>query len=185
MSDLARLQAEISELRAQVQELKSQTPSPNRLSLIVFSGSYDRMLSSFILATGAAAQGMEVEMFFTFWGTSALRDPHKSPSRNGFIEKMMGFMMPQGIESLPLSQFNFLGAGPAIIRRLLGKNGTPSLSQMFKDAQELGVKITICEMSMSLLGIQREEITKIENLEYVGVATFLERSTKGTLTLFI
>ncbi|TFH42445.1 MAG: hypothetical protein E4G96_03435, partial [Chrysiogenales bacterium] len=41
----------------------------NKLSMVVFSGDMDKLLAAFIIATGAAAMGMEVVMFFTFWGT--------------------------------------------------------------------------------------------------------------------
>src|SRR6187399_1930287 len=81
---LERLESELSSLRQALASLGASESSANalvrpgsgqedRLSLIVFSGSLDRLIAAFVLATGAAAMGMQVSMFFTFWGTAALR----------------------------------------------------------------------------------------------------------------
>lgn len=62
----------IRELTGRIEALEKAAPL-DKLSMIVFSGSLDKMIAAFIIATGAAAMGSEVSMFFTFWGTAALR----------------------------------------------------------------------------------------------------------------
>jgi len=71
--DLAK---QVEELKRQVEKMKPG--AEDRISLIVFSGDLDKVLSAFIIATGAVAMGMEAVMFFTFWGTPVLRDPKKT-----------------------------------------------------------------------------------------------------------
>ena len=79
--NLEAVQAQIVELKQQL-EAVSQRTAENKLSMIVFSGDLDKVLAAFIIATGAVAMGMEVVMFFTFWGTPVLRDK-KSGGRQG------------------------------------------------------------------------------------------------------
>ena len=77
--DMQNLETQFEELKSQVEALSNKTAA-NKLSMIVFSGELDKVLASFIIATGAVAMGMEVVMFFTFWGTPVLRDKKKNVS---------------------------------------------------------------------------------------------------------
>ena len=47
----------------------------NKLSMVVLSGDLDKVFAALIIATGAAASGMEVTMFYTFWGLKAIQNP--------------------------------------------------------------------------------------------------------------
>jgi peroxiredoxin family protein len=176
----AELREQLSALEARVDQAKQL----DRLSLIVFSGSLDRMIAAFVLATGAASSGMEVNLFFTFWGTSALRRENVS-EKKGFIEKMFGWMLPQGSRKLPLSQMNFGGGGPVMMRHLMKKKGVASLEEMMQLAGELGVEVYVCTMSMDLLGIKEKEICEYPDLKYCGVAKFLEAASPGKITMFL
>jgi peroxiredoxin family protein len=156
----------------------------DRLSLIVFSGSLDRLIAAFVLATGAAAMGTQVSMFFTFWGTAALRDERKRAEKSWFY-RMLGWMLPRGSRRLPLSQMNLGGGGALMIRRIMRSKGVASLEEMMKLAAELGVEINICTMSMDLLGMKEDEMIAYPNLGYCGAAKFLEVASTSKTTLFL
>jgi peroxiredoxin family protein len=128
--------------------------------------------------------GMEVDMFFTFWGTAALRLDNVHVKKS-FMERMFGWMLPKGSTKLPLSQMNMGGAGPLMIRGIMKKKGVASLEEMITLASELGVKINVCTMSMDLLGMREGEMMKYPGLSYCGVATFLDTAAPGKLTLFL
>jgi peroxiredoxin family protein len=160
-------------------------PLENKLSMVVFSGDLDKMLAAMIIATGAAAMGMKVVMFFTFWGTAALRDAKKQVGGKDFMSKMFGWMLPKGRNALKLSQMHMGGMGTAMLKSLMKKKNAPTLDQLFEIAAQLGVEIKVCEMSMDLMGFKHEEIIDYPNIEYVGVATFLANSRKSANQLFI
>ena len=102
------IQNQIEELQKQVELLKKDQPK-DKLSMIVFSGSLDKIIAAFIIATGAAAMGTEVTMVFTFWGTAALRK--KAKIKKNFISRMFGFILPTGFNKLKLSNMNMAGMG--------------------------------------------------------------------------
>jgi peroxiredoxin family protein len=156
----------------------------DKLSLIVFSGSLDRLIAAFVLATGAAAMGMQVSMFFTFWGTAALRRENVRVKKN-LLERMFGWMLPKGVKKLPLSQMNMAGGGPAMIRYVMKKNGVASVEEMIELSKELGVELNVCTMSMDLLGMKPEELIDYPNKTYCGVAKFLETAAPGKITMFL
>ena len=179
----ARLHAlanEMSELR----ELVKTGGQTDKLSLIVFSGSLDRLIAAFVLATGAAAMGMQVSMFFTFWGTSALRR-ERARVKKTLLGRLFGWMLPSGAKKLPLSQMNMAGGGPAMIRYVMKKNGVASVEEMIELAKELGVELHVCSMSMDLLGIVPDELIDYPNKTFCGVAKFLETAAPGKITMFV
>lgn len=176
--------AQLEELKARVESLE-QGGQENKLSMVVFSGDLDRALASFIIATGAAAMGMEVMMFFTFWGTPLLRNPKANVSGKDLMGSMFGAMLPKGAPEAKLSKMNFAGMGTKMMQGLMAKKNVASLPQMIDLAAELGIKICICDLSMSLMGFKREEMISYPDLMYCGVATFLEQAMNSKVQLFI
>ena len=78
-----------------------------------------------------------------------------------------------------------MGMGPLMIKYLMRKQGVLSLDQMFKEASGLGVEITVCEMSMNLMGFKKEEMIDYPNLRYAGAATFVSEANESSIQLFI
>jgi len=181
---LEAVQKQIAEIKTQLEALSKATPS-NKVSIIVFSGDLDKVLASFIIATGAVAMGMDVVMFFTFWGTSVLRDKQKNAGNKDFMGKMFGSMLPKGTGAVKLSKMNMGGMGTAMMKSLMKKKNVASLEQMVEVAGELGVKIYVCEMSMNLMGFKREEFITYPHMDFCGVAKFLEDANDSKVQLFI
>jgi peroxiredoxin family protein len=177
---LAALEAEVKRLGG----LVGTGGQEEKLSLIVFSGSLDRLIAAFVLATGAAAMGMRASMFFTFWGTSALRRDNVRVKKN-LLARLFGWMLPKGVKKLPLSQMNMAGGGPRMIRYVMKRNGVASVEEMIELGKELGVELHVCTMSMELLGIEPDELIDYPNKTFCGVAKFLETAAPGKITLFL
>lgn len=181
---------QIEALKTEIEELKKRLTNvegynKDQLSMAIVSGDLDKILAAMIIALGAAAMDTEVKLFFSFWSISALRDPKKSAQGKDFMSKMFGMMLPNGKNKLKLSKLNMGGMGPAMIKGLMKKQGVMSLEEMFKQAGELGVEITVCEMSMNLMGFKREELIDYPNLRYAGAATFVSDAGESSFQLFI
>ena len=90
------LAVRVEQLEKLVEELKSRMPE-DRATIVVFSGDLDKVLASFVIATGAAAAGLETSMFFTFWGLCALKKVEAAASTDRTLkEKMFAMMTPAG-----------------------------------------------------------------------------------------
>lgn len=158
-------------------------PVTPKLSFVVFDGDLDKLIAAFIIANGALAMGEEVSMFFTFWGLNALRRSDPPKRERSALDAMFGAMMPRGADKLTLSQMNMMGAGTAMIKGVMKKNGVHSLPELIASAQAGGARIIGCTMTMDLLGIAESDL--IDGVELGGVATFLGEAAESTTTLFI
>ena len=159
------------------------TTGVRKLSLIAFSGDFDRLTAVFTLATGAAAVGYEVNIFFTFWGLDAIkRKQGRSFTGRGFLYRVFGLMMG-GLGTAPASRFNFMGLGPKIFRYMMRRNNVATLEELLDAAKALGIHLYACEMAMHILGLEKGDF--IHGVEDVlGVATFLKLS-QGGQTIFV
>jgi peroxiredoxin family protein len=171
-----------SELERALQELRDRTPE-DRAALVVFSGDLDRVMAAFVIATGAAASGLETSMFFTFWGLSVLKKKGARAAGKGLKQRMFALMTPTGSEGLGTSQLNFFGMGATMLRSMMKEQGIASLEELMGMARELGVKMTACTMSMDAMGIAKEEL--VGGLEYGGVAAFMADASRARVSLFI
>ncbi|MGN1257194.1 MAG: DsrE/DsrF/DrsH-like family protein [Bacteroidaceae bacterium] len=154
-----------------------------KLSIIAFSGDFDKLTAVFTLATGAAAVGYEVNLFFTFWGLDALKkNKGRTPLGGNWLTKIFGVMMG-GLNAAPNSRFNFLGIGPKIFRYLMRKNNVATLEELVDAAKALEVNFYACEMAMHVLGLTKDDFIP-EVKDVLGVASFLKLSDGGQ-TLFI
>lgn len=152
-------------------------------AIILFSNDFDKVMAALIIACGMAAAGMKTGIFFTFWGLNALRRNPAPPVKKSFIQKMFGFMMPCGVNKLNLSKMNFGGMGTAMMKDIMKKQNVMSLPDLLRQARELGVKFTACEMAMNVMGITREELIEVD--EVAGIASFVESAKGNANTLFI
>jgi peroxiredoxin family protein len=154
-----------------------------KLSIICFSGDFDKVLAAFTLATGAAAVGYEVNMFFTFWGLNVLKKrPGRRAMGKGVMARTFNFLMG-GKKKLPLSRLNFGGVSPDLMTGMMKKQNVATLDELIEAAKALEIPFIACEMAMHILGIERDDLDDYVK-EVIGVATFLELSEDAEV-LFI
>jgi peroxiredoxin family protein len=154
-----------------------------KLSIILFSGDFDRAVAAFTLATGAAAANWEVNLFFTFWGLDMIKKNRgRSFIGKGLLARFFNFLLG-GRNNLPLSRLNFGGLSPALMTGLMRKRNVATLDELISAARQLKVRFVACEMAMHILGIEKTDL--IDDVrEVIGVPTFLKYSEDAQV-LFI
>jgi len=158
-----------------------KTPS-KKLAMVVFSGDLDKLFAAFTIATGAAASGMEVTMFFTFWGLRALKK--KRGTGKSLFGRLFGLLYGGDLNRASPSKFNFGGIGRWMFKRMMKAKRVPSLIELRQIAIELGVKMFGCQMSMEVMEIPRDTLINEVN-KCVGVAYFIEQAQQADVSLFI
>ncbi|WP_121616081.1 DsrE/DsrF/DrsH-like family protein [Virgibacillus halodenitrificans] len=154
-----------------------------KTTIVLFSGEYDKAMAAYIIANGAAAYDHEVTIFHTFWGLNALRKDEQITVNKGFMEKMFGKFMPRGADKMGLSNMNYLGMGPKMIKKVIKKHNAMPLPDLIDLSKELDVKLIACTMTMDLLGIEQKEM--MDGVDYGGVAAYIGDAEDGNINLFI
>ena len=154
------------------------------LVIVNWSGELDRIWPTLILASTAAASGVQCKVFVTFWGLMPfVRDGVRLTGDN-WMQRMLSFMQQPGIDHLKLSKMNFLGMGPWMIGKLRKQYKVASPRELLDAATALGVEFIPCQMSMDMFGIKREDL--IDGMgEPAGAATAIEIMTEANASLFI
>ena len=152
-------------------------------TFVLFSDDLDKTLATFVLANGAAATGEKVTIFFTFWGLNAIKKSHKPKVKKDIFGKMFSMMLPSDTRSLKLSKMNMMGLGSKMMRHIMKRRNIASLEQLRDSAIENGVEFIACQMSMDVMGVQREEL--LDNVTIGGVATYMNRTEQANLNLFV
>ena len=137
----------------------------DKAAIIVHSGDMDKIYSALILGNGALAMGMDVYLFFTFWGLQRLKKG--------------------GLEKGPLSKMNMLGLGKWMIKRKMKQANVASLEKMFQDFKELGGHVLACDMTMDIMGVKQEDLRDDLISDYCGVGTHMDVAREASVTLFI
>lgn len=152
-----------------------------KASIVVFSGDMDKVMAAFIIATTAAASGIETTLFFTFWGLQALKK--KVPTGRTLFERMLSMFL-RDIDSIGPSKLNMGGMGRWMFKKMMKQHQVATLPELRQMAIDLGVKLLACQMSMEVMGIRREDLID-EVTDVVGAATYVAEANQAHIALFI
>ena len=151
--------------------------------IVAWSGELDKMWPTLILATTAAASGRPTSIFFTFWGLFPLVRNDRGITGKSWMQKMLAFMNRGGIGHMKLSKMHFFGMGKAMMMSLAKKYNVASPQDLLELAQDAGVRLIPCQMTMDMMGLTREDLIPAAE-EPCGAATAIGLM-EGATTLFI
>lgn len=154
------------------------------MSLICWSSDLDRVWPVLILATTGAASGMNVNIFFTFWGLRVLQRNDQRITGQNMKQKMESFMDRGGTDHLQLGKMHMGGVGTRMIKQLARDHKVASPTELVEMARDLGVRLIPCQMTMDLYGFTKDDF--IDGLEPpCGAATFLDLAVDSDISMLI
>jgi peroxiredoxin family protein len=151
----------------------------NKLVIVCSKGSLDMAYPPLMLATTGAAMGMEVHLYFTFWGINMISKKTVDSLK----------ISPVGNPALPMP--NILGMLPgmtsmltSMMQKKMDKIKMPTIPEMIKTAKESGVKFHACSPTLDMMGLKREDlIPEVDDI--IGAATYLDLASEDAITLFV
>src|SRR5215467_7409549 len=162
---------------SETETVETPAPAAKRLVIVLTKATLDDVYPAFILANTGAASGMEVDLYFTFWGMKLLdkrtaRKTKLSPVGN----PAMG--MPNILAVLP----GATAMATAMMKRKI-KKYWPTIPEMMQQAREMGVRMHACSPTMGLMGLTEKNL--IEGVDIVGASAFLGWASDNAVTIFI
>ncbi|HET6953047.1 MAG TPA: DsrE/DsrF/DrsH-like family protein [Acidimicrobiales bacterium] len=154
------------------------------MSLICWSSDLDRVWPVLILATTGAASGMEVNIFFTFWGLRVLQKNDRRVTGHNWKQKGESVMDRGGTDHLKLGKMHMGGMGTRMIKQLATEHKVASPTELLEIARDLGVRLYPCQMTMDLYGFEKDDF--IDGLEApVGAASYLDMAADSDISMLI
>ncbi len=155
-----------------------------KLTIVMFSGDLDKALAGFIIASTAASMGMDVTIFFTFWGLNIIKKNEGSIPARSLVRRMFNVINRGGTKRLTISKFNFLGVGTGLMKKLMREVNMPSLDELISMSHQMGVKLVACTTTCGVMGLPEGSFRpEVETL--AGAAYFLGEARDSKATLFI
>jgi peroxiredoxin family protein len=155
------------------------------MSIIVTKGSLDWAYPPFILSTTAAAMGLNVTLFFTFYGLPLLLKElnlQVTAAGNPAMKMPMGGMhmgLPNIVTAIP----GVDAACSVMMKNLIKKKGVASIEELRDMAVEAEVRLIACQMTMDLFEYSKEDM--IDGIDIGGAATYIECATQSDINLFV
>ena len=158
-------------------KMPSPAPTAKRLVIVLTKATLDEAYPVFILASAGAASGMEVDIYFTFWGMKLVdRRTAKKTKLSPVGNPGMG--MPNILAVLP----GATALATAMMKRKIKKHW-PTLPEMMQQAKEMGVRLHACSPTMGLMGLSEKDL--IDDVDVVGASSFLSWAADNAVTIFI
>lgn len=169
-------------VREEVERVFKKDPAAKRVSIIASKGTLDWAYPPFILATAAAAAGLETSIFFTFYGLNILtrdfeRKVRVSPTGNAAMP--MPIPMADVFAGMP----GMKALATSMMKSMFRRHNVATIGELIEVARESGVRLIACQMTMDVFGYQPSDF--IEGVEFGGAAAFLSEARKGHVTLFV
>jgi len=162
----------------------SHADEAKRMAIICWSNDLDRVWPVMILATTGAASGLEVDVFFTFWGLRVLQKNDKRVTGQNWMQKGESLFDHGGSEHLKLSKVHFAGMGTSMIKLLAKQHKVASVTELMEMAIDVGVRLHPCQMTMDLYGLSTSDF--IDGLQpTLGAASFIDMAARADIQLFI
>ncbi len=163
---------------------EDEAPQKEKMVLIAASGDLDKAWPVMILATTGAAYGMDVTVFFTFWGLGILKRPDAGITGDDYRQKLMSVFKKGSPSGLQLSTMNFGGLGAKFMKDLADDKKVASVQELLELAQGMGVKLWPCQMTMDLMGLTLDDM--IPDLDPpAGAGSAISLMKEASISLFI
>lgn len=169
-------------VREELERAQKRDPATKKATIIASKGTLDFAYPPLILATTAAATGMETHVFFTFYGLNIVHRDFESKLK---VSPVGNPAMPT-----PVPMPNLLtvapGMGPlatAMMKSKFDRKHVATIAELLGTARELGVHLVACQMTMEIFGYEPEDL--VEGVELGGAAAFLSEARRAHLTLFV
>jgi peroxiredoxin family protein len=169
-------------VREEIQRAFKKDPASRKAAIIASKGTLDWAYPPLILSTAAAAAGMEVAVFFTFYGLAIIhKDFEKklkvSPVGNPAMP--MPVPMPDVLTGMP----GMVSMATAMMKSKFSRKNVAAIRELLDVARESGVRLIACQMTMDVFGFEQKDF--IDGVEFAGAAAFLSEARKGHITLFV
>ena len=169
-------------VREEIERAFKKDPARKRAAIVASKGTLDWAYPPLILATAAAAAGMEVFLFHRFYGLNIIhKDFEKkllvAPTGNPAMP--MPVPMPDVLTGMPgMKKF-----ATSMMKGMFARKNVATIRELIDVALEMDIHMIACQMTMDVFGYAEDDF--LEGVEFGGAAAFMSEARKSSINLFI
>jgi peroxiredoxin family protein len=169
-------------VRDEVKQAFAKDPGMRRGAIVASKGTLDWAYPPLILGNAAAAMGMDVAIFFTFYGLNVI---HKNSAKLLKVDPVgnpampMPIPMPDIVTAMP----GMVSVASKMMRGRFAEHNVATIGELLDSAREVDVRLIACQMTVDVFGYSQSDF--IDGVEFGGAAAFMAEARKSHLTLFI
>ncbi len=169
-------------VREEVERAFKRDPGLRRAAIIASKGTLDWAYPPLILATTAAAAGMDTSVFFTFYGLNII---HKDSASKLKVDPVgnPAMPMPMPIPDIVSALPGMVPLASKMLRSRFARHNVATIGELLDAARDIGVRLIACQMTMEVFGYAEGDF--IDGVEFGGAAAFMSQARRSHLTLFI
>lgn len=178
--------SQVNEETSFVPSFDDEAESDRKLAIICSKGNLDMAYPALILGNAALGEGIEVHLFFTFWGFDMINKLTQGDLQFSYLGNtamhppgMFGVHMPQGMAGLP----GMTAATTKMMKKQIADLDVPEVPEFLEMIHASGGHLWACRMSADMMKLHEDDL--IDEVEGIISASDFMELTDGAQLLFI
>jgi peroxiredoxin family protein len=157
------------------QDTPLERPAIEKVAIVVSKGSLEGVYPALIMANGARMEGIEADLFFTFFGLDAIRKDRYGKIKVATVGNP-GMHLPTWIGALP----GFSALATRMMQRQMEKIDIPPIPEFIELAADSGVRLYACQATVEMFGLALDDfVPQVEAI--ISVGEFYEKAAGGQI----
>jgi len=170
--------------------MSDQNDTPRKIAFICSKGNLDMAYPALIMGWAALGNGVDVTIFFTFWGLDLINTHRVDHLEVAPVANTSMKMSMMGIKTGNLGIPNILGILPgmtafasSLMRSKMKKLGVPPVREYIQMLVDAGAKLYACKMTVDMMDLKKEDFVD-GVIDIVTASDFIDLS-EGAQIIFI
>jgi peroxiredoxin family protein len=165
----------MTELLEQPQAVSPEPRTIEKVAIVVSKGSLEGVYPAFIMANGARMEGIEADLFFTFFGLDAIRKDRYEKIKVATVGNP-GMHMPTWIGAIP----GFSALATKMMQRQMEKIDIPPIPEFVELVADSGAHLYACKATVDMFGLTMDDfVPQVEDI--ISVGEFYEKAAGGEI----
>jgi peroxiredoxin family protein len=146
-----------------------------KVAIVVSKGSLEGIYPALIMANGARMEGIEADLFFTFFGLDAVRKDRYARIKVATVGNP-GMHLPTWLGAIP----GFSALATRMMQRQMEKIDIPPIPEFVELVADSGVRLYACKATVDMFGLTMDDfIPQVEDI--ISVGEFYEKAAGGQI----
>ncbi|HUK97777.1 MAG TPA: DsrE/DsrF/DrsH-like family protein [Gaiellaceae bacterium] len=155
--------------------METEPATVEKVAIVISKGSLEGVYPGLIMANGARMEGIEADLFFTFFGLDAIRRDRYAKIKVATVGNP-GMHLPTWLGAIP----GFSALATSMMKRQMEKIDIPPIPEFIELVHDSGAHLYACKASVDMFSLELDDfVPQVEDI--ISVGEFYERAAGGEI----